>query len=661
MVPAPRTRRTAALAAVLLLAAAVPASAEWEDPQFLFPRSATDDAIGPDVGIDNAGRALATWLQTSDPTTATQWRAHAAHLPVQASAWTLLPPLSPAGARPGNTALGVAGGGAAVAAWTQGTNGVLHAARGSTTSGAFGSPMEMGGFGCPNNPSQYTDDHVVGPVVALGDGGSGHIAWTAPCGNTDNGRWVLFRQITNDGFASTTKSAGHNDPTALGGPVGPQLAPDPATGGSRALFKEAEFPSPLVSRDLVNNDTVGAKQEVVADSSAFQEHLGFLPDGKQVVVYRTAGTIRALVDGTNTKLSPDGQDALDPQLAVSADGTVVAAWFGDGAFWAAVRHPTEHTWGPAHQLSDDVGEPRDLTIGVSDEGTAYAIWRRDPGDFVDIEGSILDPDDATRSPGTPFQFQPVPETVYEAGHEQLDGGPFSGDAETPQVAVNATGSAIVVFRFVIEVGNPDRWAIGWARFDRSQAFHGDPPPPDDPGPPPPPPGGDPPAGGAPPPGAVPPRDTRGPLLSAFTLSQNVIALGAKEGKMVARAGEWVASGRKLRVPLRVGTKVRWTADEAGTATITVRHAGCFTFRYVGDSVTRKERCPRTKDGVVYTDEVPSKVGGNTLRYRGQTDGGKRLRVGGRYQMTLSVTDAAGNVSRVRSAKFRVDELARPQP
>ncbi len=639
-------RRIAPLAAALALTLAAPAGA-WDDPRFLTPRSATDATRGPDVAVDDAGRALATWMQTSNPASSTQWQVRAATAAPGASTWTMTPPLSPLGARAGNTALGVAGGGAAIAAWTQGANGVLNAVRGST-SGGFGDPTPLGGFGCPNNPN-LTDDIVVGPVVALDDAGRGHVAWTAPCGDTTNGRWMLFRHVTPDGFATQTQSAGKSgSPTA----VGPQLADDPASDGSRALFKHAQFPSPLVTRDLVGNQAVGSQTTAVADSGADSERLGFLPDGKQVIVYRTGDEIRALVDGVNTRLTPEGQSGLGPQLAVSADGTVVATWFAEGGFWAAVRHPVAGAWGPAHPLSETDGDPRDLDLAIADDGTAYAVWRRSAGDYVDIEGSILDPDDPTRSPGTPYQFQPVAETIFEAGAETLDGGGFSGDARTPKVTATPNG-ALAVFDFIIDVDGPGRHAVGSVRHTRTPL----PPPPVDDEPPPPP--GDPgtPAAGPPPPPPVVERDMRAPLLTAFELTRRTFAKGSKEGKIVGRIDDKLATGGKLRQPLRVGTRLRWTADEPGTAALIVTHTGCFSSSYVGDDVTKKERCPRRKDGVVFTQEVPSRRGGNTLKYVGKTLPGKTLRIGGMYRFSLVVTDAAGNGSRPRRVTARVDEVA----
>jgi hypothetical protein len=371
-----------------------------------------------------------------------------------------------------------------------------------------------------------------------------------------------------------------------------------------------------------------------------EERIAFLPGGKQVTVYRENGggtRIFALVDGTSTELSVGSGGGLAPQLAVGADGTVVVAWFENG-YWAAVRNPTTGAWGPAHRLSDSEGNPSDLDIAVSDEGTGYAVWKRDAGTSVNLEGAILDPDDPSRSPGTPYQFQPVPETLFDA-----TAAGTGGDADQPRVDVSPGGNATVVFRAIVDLGPPTRRGIFFLRNVKS-------PVPARPPAPTPPPG--------PAPISGPPRDLRAPRVTAFNSLRSVFAKGTKEGQIVARRGDETAINPLLRVPLKVGTRLRWTADEAGSATIVIRHTGCRKFRkYNGHSVAKNEECKASArpDGTVAVLRTRSRRGASSVTWLGKTLAGKRLRIGGVYTATLVVVDPSGNRSAGRSVAMSVDE------
>ena len=125
--------------------------------------------------------------------------------------------------------------------------------------------------------------------------------------------------------------------------------------------------------------------------------------------------------------------------------------------------------------------------------------------------------------------------------------------------------------------------------------------------------------------------------------------------MVERGEKSAAISRPLRVPLKVGTKLRWTADEAGTAHIKIQFTGCFASFSAGDPIPPGDRCnSKRHDGVVKTFNLKSKRGKNSKTWLGKTDPGSRLRVGGRYVVSLGVTDAADNRSRKRKLELHID-------
>lgn len=142
------------------------------------------------------------------------------------------------------------------------------------------------------------------------------------------------------------------------------------------------------------------------------------------------------------------------------------------------------------------------------------------------------------------------------------------------------------------------------------------------------PGSPPPQPPPPPPPPLPPRsgDTIAPRLTALTLRPSTLRLG-----------------RRGRLALRVSE----------TARVTVRFA-----RLVGGRI-QSRRCVREgrRGGAVRRCTVAVPAGSVTLRAQGALsvpfDGrlASRLLTPGRYRITATATDAAGNVSRPRTTTF----------
>jgi hypothetical protein len=404
-----------------------------------------------------------------------------------------------------------------------------------------------------------------------------------------------------------------------------------------------------VRKDVEASTIVPGSQQTVVPTGTnerpFWERFGFRSDGTQIMVFRRGAHVYAQVEGVDTiQLDPDGGDnALNPDVKVSADGTAVATWTEDNAYWARVLPPISlpQEWGPVHRITDEDVTIQDFTTAISDEGTAYAAWSRDTGDLEAVEVSIMDPDDPTRSPGTPYQFQPVPDALDEVTEVPEED---RADADQPTIDVDPAGNATVAYRRVIGVAPGEtRRTIEFVRNFKAPPA----PPPVIPGPGP----------GGPGPGAPGPApDVTPPHLTAFHALRSTFAEGSKEGKVVVERGEKSAAvSRPLRVPLKVGTKLRWTADEAGTAHISIQFTGCFSSFPAGSPVPPGDRCnSRRHDGIVKTFSLKSKRGKNSKTWLGKTDPGSQLRVGGRYTASLRVTDAADNRSRRRRLELHID-------
>jgi hypothetical protein len=104
--------------------------------------------------------------------------------------------------------------------------------------------------------------------------------------------------------------------------------------------------------------------------------------------------------------------------------------------------------------------------------------------------------------------------------------------------------------------------------------------------------------------------------------------------------------------------IGFTLDEAGTARITFAKAKAG--RRVGGrcvAVTRANRSRRacTRFVAAGSFTTPARLGANRIRFQGRLSAAKRLGLG-RYRLTVSVADAAGNTS--KSATSRIFRIVR---
>lgn len=616
-----------------------------------LPTPVTDRAVSsrnPLVAMDAQGRSVGIWTTTATPAVSSSWRVAGATR-VLGGPWTALPaPISGTGVDSGadvNTrslALDVADNGAAIAAWIAGANRELQ----SATSTAFGSPFGAvttmtvpagPGSTCTNNTA-LADDQVVGPTAALGASVRGYLAWTAPCGGTSNGNFQLVKETdANGGFIGGVTKAGKGQ---FG--IGPELAYDPASGRTLVMFNE----SGLTVKELEN----GIVQPNPSNYGTGRQdpQIRVQADGTRVIAWREPAVPALKVQigaGAPVQVNPMGESAGFYRMDAGADGTIAIAWRrSDFSIAAAVRSPVTGTWGPAHTISDT--DTKQFDVAVSDTGVGYVVWNRDAGSFVQLEAAILDPQDPGRAPGAPYQFQPVPEILVSPGDTRIGGG--VGDVGWPRVAVTAGGTAQVLFPFVSETTPQVRFAIGSivSPIDRST------PPPQGPPTAGPPPGPTPAA-----PSAAPAPDTRAPRITGFVASRREFGTGARLDRVLVRERRRSVVYLKRRSALRVGTVLRWSQDEPGTARITIEHEGCFTFRYNGKPSQSLNRCAKgeIRDGVVYSRTLKAKTGANRLTYLGLRQGKRpKLRVGGLYRAQLTVTDAAGNRSAPKRLPLEID-------
>ena len=173
-----------------------------------------------------------------------------------------------------------------------------------------------------------------------------------------------------------------------------------------------------------------------AGESAFDHYVATGPDGTTTAVWKRSDGSDVIVQaatrppggsfGSPVDLSAPGQDADDPRLAVSPDGTVTVVWTRSDGISAVVQSATRLPGGP-------FGTPVDLSasgqsasnpdVATAGDGTTTVAWQRSDGANQIVQA-------ATRPPGGSFGIP-------------VDLSPSGVSAFAPDVAASSDGTTVV--------------------------------------------------------------------------------------------------------------------------------------------------------------------------------------------------------------------------
>jgi hypothetical protein len=131
--------------------------------------------------------------------------------------------------------------------------------------------------------------------------------------------------------------------------------------------------------------------------------------------------------------SDSAGDAYSPQIAVDAMGNALAVWHQlDGPHYniKANRYSAQSgTWGMAQLIeSDNTGHAEYPQVAVDDSGNAFVVWEQFDGTRFSIYANRYSAQSGTW------------------GTAQLIESDNAGDAEYPQIAVDASGNAFAVWQ-----------------------------------------------------------------------------------------------------------------------------------------------------------------------------------------------------------------------
>jgi hypothetical protein len=199
---------------------------------------------------------------------------------------------------------------------------------------------------------------------------------------------------------------------------------------------------------LIETDNVGDaySPEVAMDAAGNALAVWYQSDGTRYNIYSNRYTASTGLWGTAALIETgDAGDAYYPQVAIDAAGNAVAVWHqSDGTranIWSN-RYTAGSGWGTAALIETDVGHAQYPQVAMDAAGNAVAVWHQSDGTRDNIWSNRY-------IAGSGWGTAALIETDD------------AGGADSPQVAINAAGNAVAVWR----QSDGTRWNI-WSNLYR---------------------------------------------------------------------------------------------------------------------------------------------------------------------------------------------------
>ena len=180
---------------------------------------------------------------------------------------------------------------------------------------------------------------------------------------------------------------------------------------------------------LIETDNAGDAQwpQVAMDASGNAVAVWHQSDGTRYNIWANRYTASTHSWGTAALIETDNAgDAQFPEVAIDASGNAVAVWTYIG-IWSNRYNASTGLWGTAERISDNSGRGGDPQVAMDASGNAVAVWTQSDGTNVNIWSNRY-----TASTGL-------------WGAAQLIGTDNPGDADRPQVAIDASGNVVAVW------------------------------------------------------------------------------------------------------------------------------------------------------------------------------------------------------------------------
>jgi len=287
-----------------------------------------------------------------------------------------------------------------------------------------------GGWGIAELIESDNASNAYYPQIAMDTDGRAMAVWHQSDGirfsiwaNRFDGGWDIAELIESDN---------------AGDAYFPQIAMD-TDGRAMAVWSQSDGTHFSIWTNQFDGSTWGAVELIESDNAgnANEPRIAMNPDGTAIAVwYQSDGTRFSILAnrfdgvtwGTAEPIESNDWDAYYPQIAMAPDGTAIAVWQQSDGTRNNIRANRfdGSTWSAAELIeSDDAGNANNPQIAMSADGDAIAVWNQSDGTRVNIRANRFD--------GSTW------------GAAELIESDDAGNANNPQIAMNADGDAIAVW------------------------------------------------------------------------------------------------------------------------------------------------------------------------------------------------------------------------
>jgi hypothetical protein len=307
----------------------------WTNPSSLSDNISPDgqDANYPQVAMDNNGNAIITWYQSDGA----NWQIFKSEY--RSGVWTnpssLTDNISPDGQDAYNPQMAMDNNGNAIITWCQSDGSKYQIFKSEFRGGVWTHPSSLS-----DNISQDGQD-AHNPQVAMDNNGNAIITWYQADGSN------------NQIFKSEYRDGGWTHPSSLSD----NISPDGQAAGSTQ-----------VAMDNNGNAII-----------AWQQY-----DGSNWQIFKSEyrGGVWTHPSSLSDNISPDGQDANYPQVAMDNNGNAIITWEQSddqifkseyrGGFW---KHPASLS----DNISQDGQEATNPQVAMDNNGNAIIAWNQSDG------------------------------------------------------------------------------------------------------------------------------------------------------------------------------------------------------------------------------------------------------------------------------------------
>ncbi len=391
-----------------------------------------DYAFGPQIAFDASGNALAVWRQSDG----TNYNILSNRYSAESGDWDATVVLIEEG-NDGNAAapqIAIDASGNALAVWVQsdGTNYNIYSNRYSAESGWDAATAVL--------IEEGNDGHASTPQIAIDASGNALAVWRQYDGTNYNilsnyysaelGYWDATAELieAGDGFAEY-----------------PQIAID-ASGNALAVWRQSDGANYNIYSNrysagsgwgiaelIETGDGQAYFPQIVIDASGNALAVWFQHDGTRYNIWSNRYSADSGWNAAAAVLIETGDgDAEFPQIAIDASGNALVVWRqSDGTNYNIYsnRYSAGSGWGIAELIEAGDGQAESPQIAIDASGNALAVWVQTDGTYNSV-----------------YSNRYSAESGWDAAEAELIEDGNDGDAYNPQIAIDASGNALAVWR-----------------------------------------------------------------------------------------------------------------------------------------------------------------------------------------------------------------------